>query len=715
MKRSHIYSTLCCCVFTLITTSSSAELIDRGGGLIYDSDQDLTWTQDAQMFSGSWDAAMAWAENLVLGDVDGWRLPTTTQFDDPTCSGDVRVSINPSYPLIYEHRLGCLGGEMELFTALYDPWNNDLFKYIDAEGKVQRYINRTRYWAATHYRDGTDPCIYYPDYDAPCTITTQEGDNINFRWQWGFTGAGDIEEPYKTTLKKGNGRYAWAVHDGDVGAGAIPTPEIRVTDSAGPAADLQMPFGDIIEMTSADGTVTVTNLGEQDLVIGQIAFTDLLAAPFSIPNDVCSNQTLTQGMSCNLTVSYSPPVTGASSDSFSIPSNDADEDPVIFNVSGTGISASAPEITVTDSVDPGDDLQVLFGEVTEMTASDQTVTISNAGAVNLNIGQIAAANSLAAPFSVINDNCSNQAVAPAANCSLTVRFAPSSAGASSDSFDIPSNDGDENPVTINVSGTGTETALLDSNGDGLLDADAIALGLDPKDPDGDTDNDSEPDVTEVGPDVKNALDNDGDGIIDALEPGATARNAEVASGLRLVNGDTVIITTAPGERLSNVSADAAVDGPIGINFLLGTISYKTTSPPGGSVTVRMSFSADLPDRLVINKVDRANNYTELPDILWNQVGDRSVEITLTDGDPQTDLDRTADGLIDDPVAIGSTATDGGGGGGGGGCTIGTTAKMDPTWLLILLVPGIRYLRRYRVSPAPRGSLAAYTWPAFRSQ
>ena len=107
----------------------------------------------------------------------------------------------------------------------------------------------------------------------------------------------------------------------------------------------------------------------------------------------------------------------------------------------------------------------------------------------------------------------------------------------------------------------------------------------------------------------------------------------------------------------------------------------------------MTFFADLPDRLVIDKVDRANNYIELPDTLWNQLDDRSVEITLTDGDPQTDLDGAADGSIEGPVAIGSSTA---AGGGGGGCTIGATANMDPTWLLILLVPRIRYLRRYRV-------------------
>jgi len=206
MKQPGIYSSLIFCISVFIVTSVNAELIDRGGGLIYDTEQDLTWAQDAGLFGGNWDNAMTWVSGLTLGGVSGWRLPTTTQDDDPTCSGDIRVSVNPGNPLIYEHRLGCLGGEMELLTALYDPWTNPIFINI----------NRTRYWAATHYRDGTDPCVYYPNYDVPCTINTQVGGHVNFRWQWGFTGAGDIDVPYKTTLKKGNGRYAWAVHDGNV-------------------------------------------------------------------------------------------------------------------------------------------------------------------------------------------------------------------------------------------------------------------------------------------------------------------------------------------------------------------------------------------------------------------------------------------------------------------------------------------------------------------
>ena len=72
MIRSHLFSTLCLCVFIFTFASSNAALIDRGSGLIYDSDQDLTWTQDAGM-SGmlNWNEATAWAENLVFGSVGG--------------------------------------------------------------------------------------------------------------------------------------------------------------------------------------------------------------------------------------------------------------------------------------------------------------------------------------------------------------------------------------------------------------------------------------------------------------------------------------------------------------------------------------------------------------------------------------------------------------------------------------------------------------------
>jgi len=115
----------------------------------------------------------------------------------------------------------------------------------------------------------------------------------------------------------------------------------------------------------------------------------------------------------------------------------------------TTVVIPAPDITVT--------LSVLFGNVTEGLTSDQTVTVINDGNADLILGNIAVTDSLAAPFTILNDNCSGQTVVPATNCTFDVRFSPTAAVTSNDTFDIPSNDPDENPVTVSVSGTGTAT------------------------------------------------------------------------------------------------------------------------------------------------------------------------------------------------------------------------------------------------------------------
>ena len=211
MSDSTFFSILCATVLAFMSATTNAALVDLGGGLIYDEDQDLTWTQDAGM-SGllSWDEATTWVGDLVFGGFDDWRLATTTQFDDPTCSGDVRGDF------FFESRTDCLGGEMELLTYLYDPWTNDLFENL----------NRTRYWTATPYRDGIDPCIDYPAYEVECNITNDDGDREGFYWQWGFTGWGGFNGPaFKTTMAGTADRYAWAVRDGGgVLAAATPIP-----------------------------------------------------------------------------------------------------------------------------------------------------------------------------------------------------------------------------------------------------------------------------------------------------------------------------------------------------------------------------------------------------------------------------------------------------------------------------------------------------------
>lgn len=61
-----------------------ATLIVLGDGLIYDTEQDLTWLQDPMLARTSghdsdgrmtYDSAVAWAHSLEYGGFDDWRLP----------------------------------------------------------------------------------------------------------------------------------------------------------------------------------------------------------------------------------------------------------------------------------------------------------------------------------------------------------------------------------------------------------------------------------------------------------------------------------------------------------------------------------------------------------------------------------------------------------------------------------------------------------------
>jgi hypothetical protein len=94
-----------------------------------------------------------------------------------------------------------------------------------------------------------------------------------------------------------------------------------------------------------------------------------------------------------------------------------------------------------------------FGNVDVGSTATLNVSVANDGDAGLVLGNL---NGLAAPFSITADTCSSATLAPAASCSVTVEFAPASAGASADSLDIPSNDPDEPNVSFAVSGTGED-------------------------------------------------------------------------------------------------------------------------------------------------------------------------------------------------------------------------------------------------------------------
>jgi len=117
------------------------------------------------------------------------------------------------------------------------------------------------------------------------------------------------------------------------------------------------------------------------------------------------------------------------------------------DTSNTPTKPIPPDINVSAN-------QLLFGGIVQNNFTDRTITIQNRGSLNLNIGWVALADPLTPPFSIENDNCSQKTLASLRTCTLQVRFSPVSQGAFNNTFDIPSNDPDENPVTVTVSGDG---------------------------------------------------------------------------------------------------------------------------------------------------------------------------------------------------------------------------------------------------------------------
>lgn len=169
-------------LIALIALSGPAQgaLIDRGGGLIYDTDLGITWLQDANYAKTSgddadggmeWSQAMTWVAGLVYQGYSDWRLPAT-----PPCSGYYCTSSEMGHLDITE-----LGNPIGPMTNV-GPFTN---------------IQTSSYW------------------------TSAQPSDVTYAYQFTFQ---DWAYRYQTADPVENFYFAWAVRDGDVTAVSEPSP-----------------------------------------------------------------------------------------------------------------------------------------------------------------------------------------------------------------------------------------------------------------------------------------------------------------------------------------------------------------------------------------------------------------------------------------------------------------------------------------------------------
>lgn len=202
IQRPNVLHTLRACLLLVISSPSPAELIDRGGGLIYDTELDITWLQDANYASSSgvdedgamsWDSANNWASNLEYYDSvrnvvwSDWRLPST-QIPDDSCTDDeagTAPSLDPT-------GFNCTGSELGhlYYTELGGTAGEWIINSNDPDLSLFKNIQIGLYWSQTEAASNPTAAAWH------------------FHTDTGFQN----DFPKFTTL------YAWPVRDGDVGS-----------------------------------------------------------------------------------------------------------------------------------------------------------------------------------------------------------------------------------------------------------------------------------------------------------------------------------------------------------------------------------------------------------------------------------------------------------------------------------------------------------------
>jgi hypothetical protein len=230
-------SAVCVALCLLGVGNASATLIDRGGGLIYDTDLNITWLQDANYAKTSaseyayfgdgrmtWSGAVAWADNLVYGGYSDWRLPavlpqnfragyngTTGQGYNITVGSEMGHLFYSELGNLAEYATNCVDGVPNFICEAQPGWglvntgpfiNLQLSSAVNWQLYEQNFLNPTFYWSATEYSPNSDAAWGFDFHTGVQNMRTKEP------WMY---------DPYYRYLN------AWAVRDGDVAA--VPEPE----------------------------------------------------------------------------------------------------------------------------------------------------------------------------------------------------------------------------------------------------------------------------------------------------------------------------------------------------------------------------------------------------------------------------------------------------------------------------------------------------------
>ncbi|MGA7030496.1 MAG: choice-of-anchor D domain-containing protein, partial [Candidatus Acidiferrales bacterium] len=212
-------------------------------------------------------------------------------------------------------------------------------------------------------------------------------------------------------------------------SGTATQPQLTATPSS--AA-----FGSVVTGTSNSQTINLTNGGSATVTISAVtvAGTGFSTTGITAPLNIGA------GGSATFNAVFAPTTAGAVTGSVTLTSN-APNSPLAIALSGTGLAATRLLGLSTSSLS--------FGNVNVGSNSSLSAVLTNNGNANVTISSVGVTG---AGFSASGVTAS-EVLTPNQSVTVTVTFAPGTAGAITGSISIASN-ATNSPATINVSGTG---------------------------------------------------------------------------------------------------------------------------------------------------------------------------------------------------------------------------------------------------------------------
>ena len=236
-----------------------------------------------------------------------------------------------------------------------------------------------------------------------------------------------------TTAGAAAGSVTVTNNDGVSAVAAVTGTQVQPGLSLTPAS---ASFGSVVTGNTNSQTVQIKNSGTANLTVSQATVT---GSGFSL-SGLALPMTLTPGQSGNFNVQYAPQSAGNVSGAVSIISN-APNSPASVALSATGVASS-----YTISVNPG---SLSFGSVTDGSSAAQGFTVTNTGNASVAISGVTATG---AGYSIAS-GAGAVTLSPNQSTSVSVQFAPSTAGAVSGSVNILSN-ATGSASSVALSGTG---------------------------------------------------------------------------------------------------------------------------------------------------------------------------------------------------------------------------------------------------------------------